>query len=253
MKQLALALLLCSSFSLNGAESIKTLRAAIGDYPPYTQCESDELNLPANLATEIVGVALKSQGVELEISCYPWARVERLVETGVIDISFPYVHSDERAKRLAFIPMPVQTDTVLFYRKNMEAVPVTFESLSRYRLGGTLGYHYGALFDALDAANKVGWVPTDKQNFKKLLRGRIDFFPLSFHVGYYVLSQFPAYQRATITNLPTPIMVKKFNVIVAKDSPKLPAIRKLIEKGFETIRSSGELSRIQDNYLAPGS
>ena len=84
----------------------------------------------------------------------------------------------------------------------------TLDDLSGKVVGLTSGYTYSSAFDNLQRRGNIHFeeASSDQANFRKLLMGRIDVFPIERNVGLVTLNQiFTPEERNKITYDPQPI------------------------------------------------
>ncbi|WP_108651936.1 substrate-binding periplasmic protein [Dongshaea marina] len=170
---------------------VREVSAAVGEWPPYIYCDSGA----HGVLIDVVRAAYAEVAVSASFECFPWARSFSLTREGVYDTSFPWSRSAERQKIFYFSEPVISDYSVFFHLKNRSfpklSTELNIENLSPYKIGGTIGYYYGPLLEEFDEKFGLQRAKSDELNFKKLLRGRIDLFPINFQVGYYLLSKLP--------------------------------------------------------------
>ena len=121
-------LLLCFSFH----SFAQTMEFAVGEWAPYT----GKFEPQNGVASNVVRAALKSQGVELKIKFYPWARAKELVKTGKVVASFPWFVTEDNKKEFDF-SLPFTTSQELFFYKkdNGPFVFTKMSDLKNYKIG----------------------------------------------------------------------------------------------------------------------
>lgn len=173
-----LYVLFSTSFVL--ASCKKPLSVGWEYWPPYQYVNTERalVGLDIELASAVAEVA------QCKIKFYeiPWKRHLLEIEQGRIDVALAASYDEERAEYANFSD-PVRNESVsLFilpdnkkYHKNSN-----LEDLlkNKFKLGVTLGYHYGKAFDALmkneTYVKHIEETHTDQLNFMKLFRGRLD-------------------------------------------------------------------------------
>ncbi len=154
-------------------------------FPPYNY-EKD--GKPYGIQYELVAATLKKMNRSFQIKFVPWKRALLNAKNKVSDAIPGVLKSDDREQWLIFPEEPIMiTKVVIFYRKEEDFQYKDLSSLAGKRVGTVKGYHYGKDFDqsTLFIRDEVSSL---KQNFQKLLAGRIDlvasFRPVGLHTLY---------------------------------------------------------------------
>jgi polar amino acid transport system substrate-binding protein len=123
--------------------------------------------------------------------------------------------------------------------------PVKFDrlqDLANYRGGLLFGESYGVEFDRLVAQQQnIEWVSDSRQNFGKLIRGRIDFITSERRTGQLYVENLPGAQD--IVALPNALSVDYLRVAVSRKSP-LASRMPEIDVQLQRMVSSGEVERL---------
>lgn len=205
-------------FSLNlQAEEGLRIDVALGEWPPYLSESLENKGAVAQLITDIFA----EEGIAVNLNFFPWGRAYAETANGAQDLMGVWMHKPEREADFYYSD-PVLTETFVFF--HLKTFSFQWESLSdleELTIGGDIGYSYGSAFDAaLDAGKlKIHRVATPKQNFEKLIRGRIQVYPQELNVGYAALSQyFSEKDVQKITHHPTAFLKNKSYVLFPKNS-----------------------------------
>jgi polar amino acid transport system substrate-binding protein len=114
--------------------------------------------------------------------------------------------------------------------------------LANYRGGLLFGESYGVEFDRLVAQQQnIEWVSDSRQNFGKLIRGRIDFITSERRTGQLYVENLPGAQD--IVALPNTLSVDYLRVAVSRKSP-LASRMPEIDAQLQRMVSSGEVERL---------
>ncbi len=188
----------------------QTIVAAIGDYPPYTSKDDPK----ARLAEEIVTEAFKAVGYQVEIRWVPWKRAYEEARLGKVDFTFAWFKTKTREADFYYsLPLyPVQE--VFFFIKGSQFSWSSFEDLSSYRIGSTLGYSHIEVLN--NAGVEVELAKTDTIALQKLYNRRIDATPIDVHAAYYLLSRLPQKYRDAITHSDKPVLENHQYVLASK-------------------------------------
>lgn len=94
-------------------------------------------------------------------------------------------------------------------------------------------------------------VETEPQNFKKLLRGRIDLTPSSLFVGYYIINNLFSKSKALLfTNTTKQLLPENgVHLLIPKNHPRGKEIINTFDREFENLVKSGMYDKIIDDFL----
>lgn len=232
--------------SLAAAQST-TVTISTGEWAPFVSENLEHYGI----APRIITAALEEVGITPQYRFSPWARAMKEAEEQVVEFSGIWFYNEERAQRFRYSEPVVSSANVFFYRKDR---PFDWDDFTRFPdqvVGITRNYSYGQVFDE---AAEVGLVQTevtgsDILNFRKLLRGRIDAFPIGELVGYDLLRrEFNAFEREMIEVHPKEISDAPLHLITAHDNTEGLALLERFNEGMAALRDNGELQRILDEY-----
>ncbi|HEY9100680.1 substrate-binding periplasmic protein [Chitinimonas sp.] len=234
------AVLLCALAQVAKAE---TLTLATGEWPPYTSTGLKH----GGFATRIVREAFESEGLEVKVVYYPWARAVALAgqpDSG-IDGVYPISHSSER-ETLFYFSRPVATGTNAFF--HLRSRPFTWQSLadlSGVTIGANVGYSYGDAFQAAERkkALRVERVGDPATNFRKLLAGRLDLVLMNVDEAKYTLAmQFPA-DAWKVDFHPRVVVAQDDFLAVGRRHPRARELIETFNRGLTRLQEEGKLER----------
>ena len=241
---LGFGFLLYSIVSVCAAEEPMTLTLAAHDYPPLIA-----QNRPyGGLLTRIVTESFAIEGVKLHVEYVPNNRSIAGVMAGIYTGSYGWAHSPDRDKKMLYSSDPIYTFRMVFFQRRGGEYPwKSLADLSQYRIGATLGNHYSDEFSALEAAGTlhVDNATDDKTNLIKLLRNRIDLFPMEETCGQFLIKEIftPTdqqkidYQTGAIWSVPT-------YVVIRRDYPNAKEIIDRFDRGFRQLGQNGKLAKL---------
>ncbi len=125
--------------------------------------------------------------------------------------------------------------------------------LSPYNIGITQGNYYSSEFSALMTSGKlkIDPAPSDISNFRKLLLGRIDLFPIDHDVGLYFLkNNFSAEEQRRIKSQSKAISIVPVYLVVRRTLPNAKEFISRFDQGFQQLSDSGQLERMIEEYKA---
>jgi polar amino acid transport system substrate-binding protein len=235
--------------SIGGESSTAVVRLATGEWEPY-----DGENLPHyGCDSWVVSEAFGLVGVKVEYGFFPWARGLRLAETGEWDGTLEWDDTPEMREKF-FISADFLSDQewVFFYRADRPFVWKSLNDLESKVIGLTSGYAYSDAFADLKKKGTVRFdeASTDEANFKKLLAGRIDVFPIERSVGERVMKKiFSADEKAQIAAHPTPFDEFRPYLLLSKAVPENEQRIELFNKGFALLKENGRYEEIIKDCL----
>jgi len=180
------AVLLLAGISLSQAFAQEHLKITLTEqeYPPLISYDTQV----GGLLTDMVRESFKLRGVDVIFAAVPNNRAITGLMQGLYDGSYGWTHSPERDSKLLYSTKPIYfLKIVFFHRSNEEFKWEHLIELSPYNIGITQGNYYSSEFSALMTSGKlkIDPAPSDISNFRKLLLGRIDLFPIDHDVGLY--------------------------------------------------------------------
>ena len=212
------------------------------DYPVYPPVSwSDGRNI-RGLAPEVARALAAELGQPLQmVNLGNWKRCLLDASSGRVDLLLAY-RSGEREAGLIFSETPVLREEVaLFYNRER---PLRFRRLGDlrgYRGGLLFGESYGADFDRFAASQPaIEYVSGNRQNFGKLIRGRIDYIPHERRTGNLLAERLPGGE--VLVAAAQPITVDYLRVAVSRRSP-LRAAMPRIEQALQRWQADGSLQR----------
>jgi polar amino acid transport system substrate-binding protein len=190
------------------------------DYPVYPPISwSDANGEVQGLAPRAVREVIGRLGLPLEVVVLGnWKRCLTDAAEGRVDLVIAY-RSAEREHSLLFSQVPLLREEVsVFYNRRKPLAVTRLEDLARYRGGLLFGESYGQAFDRFVATHgNVEWVASNRQNFGKLIRGRIDFIAHERRTGKLFLEYLPGADQIEV--LPLTLAVDHLYFAVSKRSP----------------------------------
>lgn len=245
-KLLKWILLICLvlSFSFSSFAENK-IRIAVGEWVPFT---SKDLKY-YGLFSRIVSEAFALEDIKVEYGWFPWKRALTLIEFGEWDSSPGWSRKPEREKYAYFSDPLYESKAVFFHLKSFPFDWNSYDDLKGITIGATIGYMYGKNFEQAEKDGKllVERVPTDEQNFRKLLKGRIKLFPASLETGIGTLNKnFSSTQVKLVTYHEKPYRQKAvYHLIFSKKIDRNKKMLKLFNKGLRCLKNSGKY----DQYI----
>ncbi len=222
----------------------ETITLAIGDWAPYTSQKDKK----GKISEVIVSEAFTLENIVVKLEYYPWIRSYLMTTQGDVAGTFPWFYNDKRNKETIYNKEPlIAENEVIFHLKSLDFKWKDFSDLKNYIIGGTIGYNHNVIL--AEHGIKTDQVNSDLLNFKKLLKGRIDLFPVSYNVGYYILNKsFSPELAANVTNQPKAIQEGKMFVLFSKKIPNGQALADKFDIGLKKLKASGRYAQILTQF-----
>lgn len=219
------------------------IRIATGEWSPYTSAELKYKGLVSRIITE----AFALEGVQTEYEFFPWGRALLEAKKGTLDASSVwYYHVDREKDFLHSDPIIVMTE-VFFHLKSFDFNWRDWSDLKGLRVGGTIEYTVSKMLQENQAMGgySLEVIPTDENNFRKLLKGRIDIFASAKQVAYPLLNEkFTEEERKRLTYHPTPVHSGELYLLFSKSKPESKQTLDLFNRGLKRLKESGQYDKI---------
>lgn len=242
-KIIMVAMVLLSVLTASTVFSAEKIKLATLDWEPYI---GQKLKNQGYVA-EVVIEAFKQAGYDVHIEYMPWARVVKMTEKGTYDGYFPEYYSDSlKEKNLVSDAIP-GGPLGLFKRKGEAISYSKLQDLTPYKIGVVRGYINTAEFDAADYLKKDE-ANDDLQNFRKLLKKRIDLVVADKFVGLYVMEQNLPESLNKIEFINPPLETKDLFVCIPKNSANASMKMKAFNQGLKQINEDGTVKKILERH-----
>lgn len=223
-----------------------TVRLANGEWVPYTGENLPQYGCDSQVVTE----AFALEGITVEYDFFPWARSYYLSESGAWDGTIEWAdtpaHRETHYISAAYLS---KQKWVFFYRRDRPFEWNSMDDLAGKVVGLTIGYAYSDVFEALKQKGTVSFeeAPSDELNFKKLLAGHIDVFPVERTVGYAVMmANLTVEEQAQITEHPKPISEYLTYLLLSRAVPQNEQRMELFNRGLRHLRESWRYAEIME-------
>lgn len=231
-------LLMLASTGVTAAQKIRYC-----DYPVYPPISWSDGKQIRGLAPGVVKKLFGQLGYEVElVELDNWNRCVLDAVEGRVDVVLAY-RTAEREQGLAFSTVPVLREEVAVFINRRHPVKIDrLEDLAHYRGGFLFGESYGETFDRfVDQHQNIERVSDSRQNFGKLIRGRIDFVVSERRTGQMRVDTLPG--TRDIVALADSFGVDYLRVAVSRRSP-LASRMVDINGQLQHMVDSGEIDRL---------
>lgn len=241
-----MALWLALSCSLAFATQARVLNIVVGEWPPFVSEQSKHHGPVAHLISDL----FKDAGYQVNYHFAPWGRVYSLAASSQLyDATAVWMYKPERLRDFLFSAPVLQEQFVFFSLKSRQLQAENLAQIVGMRLGGDIAYSYGPELDKMVADGKVSQqrVTSVKQNFSKLLRGRIDLYPQEMHIGLAELrSELDPASAALITYSKVPFLRNDSFVMFPRNMPDSDRLRVEFNQLLEQAIASGRYQEYFD-------
>ena len=220
----------------------RVLNIIVGEWPPFVSEQSKQHGPVAHLISDL----FKEAGYQVKFHFAPWGRVYSLAANSQLyDATAVWMYKPEREQDFLFSEAVLQEQFVFFSLKSRQLQAERLEQIIGMRLGGDIAYSYGPELDKMVADGKVSQqrVTDVKQNFGKLLRGRIDLYPQELRVGLAELQSLDPASAARITHSQTPFLRNDSFVMFPRQMPDSAKLRDQFNQQLQQAIASGRYQR----------
>ncbi len=235
-------------FSVN-AYAQETIVLGNGEWAPFLGKDLKHYGLASHVVTEV----FNSLNIKTEYKWYgdSWKRCYKDATTGKTNGSLCWSKNSDREKEMYFSDNIIpKKKNVFFYLKKNNFDWKSVKDLKGKKIGGTLGYTYGAMIIKAEKEGvlKLDRIAKEPQNLKKLLKGRIDLFLAMEDIVTELIKKLPPDDAAKITFHPTPVTEIAYHLILDRNNPKNLGFMKKFEGGLKKLKDSGKWDQfIQDS------
>lgn len=242
------ALLLLFSVSVSAAPGDKRKTLFVCGHPVYPPIAWTSGGRVHGASPELIKIIFEKLGYHVVLEQKGnWKRCLKEAEKGNVDIVAAAYKNKERMRYLAFSHEPVaRRPLVFFYNKKKPVKFNTWADLKGKRMGIIFGDRYGTEADAyIKKYLRVEPVSSGRQNFEKLVSGRIDIMPLGKYGGLLQARKLGYADK--IAYVDKPLVSENWYVGVSRKSPAMKYIPYL-DAQLRQMRKSGEIDRMLDYY-----
>ncbi|MCP4162740.1 MAG: ABC transporter substrate-binding protein [Deltaproteobacteria bacterium] len=168
------------------------------------------------------------------------------MKEGEWDATCCWAKTKERDKYIIFSEPVHPDETVFFHLKKYKFDWQSVEDLKGIEIGATISYSYSNEFEAAEKEGKlmIERVPSDVLNFRKLLKGRIQIFPLAKDVGYVILNKaFKPEDIQKITHHRKPTRIAYLRLAFSRNHKRSKKMKAIFNKGLNLLKRSGKYDK----------
>lgn len=234
------------SFSFT-CKAVETVHLSTFEYPP----EHSKFLPHQGVVSHIIELAFAQGDIKVKWSYYPVTRAFMMAKSGRLDATASYGYSKERIDGMYMSDSIISSATYFYHLKSIDFNWYDIKDLAGLRVGITSKLNYGEIFNnaVKDNIFTVDSAQHDDLNFKKLLAGRIDIFPMTSGIAEYLLrTRFPKGTLEKITYNKKPIRLYDSFIFFPKSLPNSAALLASFNQGLQELQQSGQYQQILFNY-----
>ncbi|SIP87530.1 amino acid ABC transporter substrate-binding protein, PAAT family [Alkalispirochaeta americana] len=232
-------------------DSRQVIRLGVDDFPPYISRDQPGYGVLAEIITEVFAQA----GLEVRYLFMPWNRALLHTEEGDLLEGTPGWFRTPQREEVFLVSDPIVSDCQSFFHLKDRSISWnTVEDLKGFVIGATRGYDYGAAFMKAreEGTLDVEWVSRDIYNFRKLLLGRIDLFPMNTLAGYSLLGEhFPPEEAARVTHHDTLLRSQDLHLLLSRNPGENRTRLEQFNRGLQELRQSGRHAELLQQANVP--
>lgn len=203
------------------------------------------------MVNRIVTEAFALEGVKASMNFFSWAQAIGFGISGEVDGTCCWYSSANRRKNFYLSEPIVEVKYVFFHLKSYKFDWKTFDDLKNIPMGGIIEYDYGKTFTDAEKSGKikVQRVPSDEMNFRKLLAGRIQLYPMADpNAGWVLLEdKFTPQESQLITYHPKSFLEDpNLYLLLSKEKERNKRLITVFNNGLSRLKNSGKY----DQFLA---
>jgi polar amino acid transport system substrate-binding protein len=246
----SLAVILGSCLIVYSASAEQIITVATLEYSPWTG-----KNLKYNgFVNHVITEAFLRRGFAVQYTYLPWQRAVTETKFGKYS-ALSYVYWSKDREKEFYLSDPINEEKIVLF--HLKSNPIkdwkTLDDLKNYKFGATRGYTYTKEFwkAAESKRLEVDVTDSDKQNFQKLLAGRIDIFPSGLVNGYSILQkEFDVSESDLISFHSKPLSKTTGHLAFTRSRKNSEDLLRIFNRGLAQMKKDGLYAKFMDDLLA---
>ncbi len=220
------------------------------EYPPYNYTEGGQIT---GLSTEVVKAALDISGLDYEMKALPWARAYATAKDTPNTLIFSISRSEERENLFTWIDIVAPTKFSVFARKGNNYSVNSYDDMKKYSTGTNRNDIVEQLLKSKGFTrahlDSTSGQTANMTNFRKMMQGRIDFWPAADAVVFFTAQQAGYANPEEILQRVLPIPeLSEGGFYIAANPETDPAVIEKIKEALKQMRDSGKYQEILANW-----
>lgn len=231
--------------------SKELLTIATGDYEPWAGKNLKN----GGFVNHLVKVVFEDAGYDVRFVYVPWARNHEESKKGKYDASSYWKCTDERRELFICSEQVAQETYVFFHLKTYDFQWNTLDDLKGLEVGATRSYAYTEEFlsKGEEGLYNIQFSHNDTINFRKLVRDRINVFPISLISGYSLIQrEFDPAVEGMLTFNPKPLLKLSGHLLFPKANENSERLAKDFNESLRKLVDSGVYDQYYNMLLSGG-
>ncbi|HEX7555522.1 MAG TPA: transporter substrate-binding domain-containing protein [Leptolinea sp.] len=225
------------------------LHISNGEWAPYTGKNLAGYGCDSMVVSEV----FNQMDIAVVYGFFPWARALEVAKIGEYDGTMEWDNTlkFQRDFYISFDSITEQ-EWVFFFRLDHPLKWNSIDDLAGKKIGTTSGYLYSDAFSKQLNDTRFIFEPasSDEANFRKLLSGRIDVFPMERNVGNAILlRKFSTEEIRQITYDPKPISTFRPHLLLNRVRPENQELISKFDQNLKLMKASPRYLEITKNCV----
>ncbi|OZG72750.1 hypothetical protein BTA51_14605 [Hahella sp. CCB-MM4] len=233
-------------------DAADVVHLANGEWPPYHSKNLEHYGIASRIITE----AFRNEGIKVEYVFVPWKRGMQMAIDGKLDGTGVWRYKAKFAKDFYYSDPIIESQTVFFHLKSFKFDWQKFSDLKSLHIGGTIGYGYNDDYSNAEKSQEfnISRAKSDETNFRMLLAGHIDIFPITTEVGYFILKQkFKPEERKLVTHHPKSLIAeneRSLHLLLSKTNSANAKLMEVFNRGLKKLKRDHKIKQYIDDFYA---
>ena len=197
----------------------------------------------------VVASAFSLEGITVEFKAVPQGRAFKEANKGVLNGAVGWNRNAEREQLFYYSDPLMQKERVYFHLKDYAFDWDTIDDLKGVKIGGDQTTNYSEAFMKAEKNGEIKVFRTHdkKLNFRKLVAGRIQVYPMVREAGYKFINEDLSPEDAKlITHHPKVMHAASWHLIFTKKKEENIRLVKVFNQGLKKLKDSGKYDQYFD-------
>ncbi|WP_028879907.1 substrate-binding periplasmic protein [Terasakiella pusilla] len=233
----ALFFLVTFIFTISPLQAADKIKVVTTEIPPYTI----EIGMRPGIMIELIKLIEDRIGHKHDITFYPWARAQMLVQSNPNHIIFPLARNSEREDKYDWALKVMQVDAVFVTLNGQKVSLKDAKNLNHITVQQSSPFE--TLLKEKGFTNVIASARTPDQHLRLLEKGRVDAWYTSKDHAQYTMADTPFASKALFSD-----PVKSEDVYMAFSKKFPPSLRQKYIDIFNELKEDGMIDHIRKQY-----